>query len=149
MAKPAIRVCGAPRAYLVTALGYTWDKVHDEAEPLEHTASNELINRMATVLGEPSVDPHGAPIPTARGKVATPVYRSLGDLAIGEEARVACVEDEDAGLLRYVTSLHLLPGATVRLLGREPFGAPLSIRVGSRTQRVGPELAARVFVRGA
>lgn len=135
-------------AYLVRALGYTWDKVHDEAERLEHTASDELIDRMAGVMGEPAVDPHGAPIPTARGKVAPAASRSLEDLAVGEQAQIASVEDENAELLRHLASLRLLPGTNVRLLGRDPFGGLLAIRVGSRTHRVGPALAARVFVRG-
>jgi len=136
-------------AYLVTALGYTWDRVHNEAERLEHTASDELIDRMAAAIGEPTVDPHGAPIPTARGAVAEHAYRALGDLAVGEEARIAQVEDEDAELLRYLGSLRLVPGATIRYLGQEPFGGSLTIRVGSRTRRIPPALAERVFVREA
>jgi DtxR family Mn-dependent transcriptional regulator len=133
-------------AYLVTALGYTWDLVHKEAERLEHSASDELIDRMATLIGDPTVDPHGAPIPTAGGKVAEAATRALADLTVGEEARIARVEDEDAEFLRYLTALHLLPGATVRLVGREPFGGSLQVRVASRTRRVGPSAAARVFV---
>jgi DtxR family Mn-dependent transcriptional regulator len=133
-------------AYLVTALGYGWDRVHDEAERLEHSVSDELINRMAAAIGEPTVDPHGAPIPTARGTLTDPAYRSLGELAVGEEARIAHVEDDDAEMLRYLASLRLIPGARVRYLGREPFGGSLAIRVGSRTRRVTPSLAGRVFV---
>ena len=133
-------------AYLVTALGYTWDQVHDEAERLEHTASDDLVNRMARAIDEPDVDPHGAPIPTTRGTVAEQASRSLDELAAGEEARVVRVEDDDAEFLRYLASLKLVPGAAVRLIGREPFGGPLAIRVGTRTHRVGPTLAARVFV---
>lgn len=134
-------------AYLVTALGYTWDRVHDEAERLEHTASDELIGRMAAAIGDPTSDPHGAPIPTAGGTVAEHAYRALGDLAVGEEARIALVEDEDAELLRYLGSLQLVPGATIRFLGQEPFGGSLTIRVGSRTRRIAPALAERVLVR--
>jgi DtxR family Mn-dependent transcriptional regulator len=133
-------------AYLVTALGYGWDRVHDEAERLEHSVSDELINRMAAAIGEPTADPHGAPIPTARGTLTEPAYRSLGELAVGEEARIAHVEDDDGGILRYLASLRLIPGARVRYLGREPFGGSLAIRVGSRTRRVTPSLAGRVFV---
>jgi DtxR family Mn-dependent transcriptional regulator len=133
-------------AYLVTALRYTWDRVHDEAERLEHSASDELINRMAKAIGEPAVDPHGAPIPTARGTVADPACRSLGELAIGEEARIAKVEDDDGEMLRHLASLRLIPGASVRYLGQEPFGGSLTIRVGARTRRVTPSLASRVFV---
>jgi DtxR family Mn-dependent transcriptional regulator len=133
-------------AYLVTALGYGWDRVHDEAERLEHSVSDELINRMAAAIGEPTADPHGAPIPTARGTLTEPAYRSLGELAVGEEARIAHVEDDDGEMLRYLASLRLIPGARVRYLGREPFGGSLAIRVGSRTRRVTPALAGRVFV---
>jgi DtxR family Mn-dependent transcriptional regulator len=133
-------------AYLVTALGYSWDRVHDEAERLEHSVSDELINRMAAAIGEPTADPHGAPIPTARGTVTEPVYRSLGELTVGEEARIAHVEDDDGEALRYLASLRLIPGARVRYLGREPFGGSLAIRVGARTRHVTPSLADRVFV---
>jgi len=133
-------------AYLVTALGYAWDEVHSEAERLEHAASPELINRMAAAIGEPEVDPHGAPIPTAHGKLEEPKYRTLGDLALGEKARIVRVEDEDPELLRYLASLRFVPGATVSLVKREPFEGPLTIRVGSRTHVIGVPLAGRVFV---
>jgi DtxR family Mn-dependent transcriptional regulator len=133
-------------AYLVTALGYSWDRVHDEAERLEHSVSDELINRMAAAIGEPTADPHGAPIPTARGTLTEPAYRSLSELAVGEQARIAHVEDDDGEILRYLASLRLIPGARVRYLGQEPFGGSLAIRVGSRTRRVTPSLAGRVFV---
>jgi DtxR family Mn-dependent transcriptional regulator len=133
-------------AYLVTALGYPWDEVHSEAERLEHAASPELINRMAAAIGEPAVDPHGAPIPTAHGKLEEPRYRSLGDLAPGEKARIVRVEDEDPELLRYLASLRFVPGATVRCLKKEPYEGPLTIRVGTKAHVIGPPLAARVFV---
>jgi len=133
-------------AYLVTALGYAWDEVHSEAERLEHAASPRLINRMAAAIGEPQVDPHGAPIPTAHGKLSEPRYRTLGDLAPGEKARIVRVEDEDPELLRYLASLRFVPGATVSCLKREPYEGPLTIRVGSKTHMVGPPVAARIFV---
>ncbi len=133
-------------AYLVTALGYTWDEVHSEAERLEHAASPELIQRMAAAIGEPAVDPHGAPIPTAHGKLEEPKYRTLGDLAPGEKARIVRVEDEDPELLRYLAALRFVPGATVSCLKKEPYEGPLTIRVGSKAHIIGPPLAARVFV---
>jgi DtxR family Mn-dependent transcriptional regulator len=133
-------------AYLVTALGYAWDEVHSEAERLEHAASPELINRMAAAIGEPAVDPHGAPIPTAHGTLEEPRYRTLGDLAPGEKARIVRVEDEDPELLRYLASLRFVPGASVRCLKKEPYEGPLTIRVGSKAHIIGPPLAARVFV---
>ena len=133
-------------SYLVSALGYAWDEVHEEAERLEHAASPELVNRMAAAIGEPAVDPHGAPIPTAHGTLEEPKVRSLGDLAVGDRAQIARVEDEDPALLRYLASLRFLPGAAVQLVKREPFEGPLTIRVGQKTHVIGPALAARVFV---
>lgn len=136
-------------AYLVTALGYSWDEVHIEAERLEHAATPELINRMAAAIGEPAVDPHGAPIPTAHGKLEEPRYRTLGDLAAGERAKIVGVEDEDPELLRYLASLRFIPGATVSCLKKDPYDGPLTIRVGSKTHVIGLPLAARVFVNTA
>src|SRR2546428_7180385 len=133
-------------AYLVTALGYAWDEVHVEAERLEHAASPELVNRMAAAIGEPAVDPHGAPIPTAHGKLEEPKYRTLGDLAPGEKAQIAHVEDEDPELLRYLGSMRFVPGTTVSCLKKEPYEGPLTIRVGAKTHVIGLPLAARIFV---
>ncbi|MDQ6830509.1 MAG: metal-dependent transcriptional regulator, partial [Gemmatimonadota bacterium] len=78
-------------AYLTRALGYDWDRVHDEAERLEHAASDELIDRMAAAIGEPTVDPHGAPIPTRDGAIDERDFVSLADLEVNAAARVVQV----------------------------------------------------------
>jgi DtxR family Mn-dependent transcriptional regulator len=136
-------------AYLVRALGYGWDGVHEEAERLEHAASDTLIDRMAQAIGEPLTDPHGAPIPTREGKIDETVHQSLADAAVGARTRVVLVGDEDPGMLRYLDSLGLRPGVEVILTDRAPFDGPLTIRVGSETQQVGSALAARVMVASA
>ncbi|HXQ77710.1 MAG TPA: metal-dependent transcriptional regulator, partial [Gemmatimonadaceae bacterium] len=89
-------------AYLAQALGYAWDRVHEEAERLEHAASDELIDRMAANIGEPEVDPHGAPIPTRDGAVDETEYRSLAELGVGASGSVVRVADEDPAMLRYL-----------------------------------------------
>jgi len=133
-------------AYLVRALGYGWDRVHDEAERLEHAASDELIDRMAEVIGEPVTDPHGAPIPTREGKIAETPRWTLADAAVGSTTLVVRVSDEDPGMLRYLDSLGLKPGAEVTLTERAPFDGPLTLAIGQATCRVGSSLAARVLV---
>jgi DtxR family transcriptional regulator, Mn-dependent transcriptional regulator len=133
-------------SYLAQALGYAWDRVHDEAERLEHAASDELIDRMAQAIGEPLFDPHGAPIPTRDGAVAESVSRPLGELAVGQVARVLRIRDEDPALLRYVDELTLRPGARVTLVARAPYGGPLTVDVDGREQSVGPALAAEIQV---
>jgi DtxR family Mn-dependent transcriptional regulator len=136
--------------YLTEVLGYPWDRVHDEAERLEHAASEELIERMADALGDPAHDPHGAPIPSREGTVEEASLRTLADAAEGERVRVRRVMDEDGARLRYLAELGIRPGARVRVLDRAPFGGPISLAVGgadSETARsVGPALAAQVFV---
>jgi DtxR family Mn-dependent transcriptional regulator len=133
-------------AYLAGALGYPWDRVHAEAERLEHAASDELIDRMASAIGEPDVDPHGAPIPTREGAVDERRLVSLAELALDRWARVLRVSDEDPGMLRYLAAIDIVPGAELIVEGREPFGGPITLRVGQTLRSVGPELATHVRV---
>jgi DtxR family Mn-dependent transcriptional regulator len=133
-------------AYLTKALGYPWDLVHDEAERLEHAASDELIDRMAAAIGEPATDPHGAPIPTREGEIDEGTPLTLAELALGEHARVVRVSDDDAPRLRYLSEVGLTPGADVLILSRAPFGGPLALRVSGVERLIGPTLAAVVMV---
>ena len=96
--------------YLVEALGYGWDEVHDEAERLEHHISEALEARMAAVLGDPTVDPHGDPIPRLDGSVSTVVEQRLLDLNPGQTAVVGRVSDQDPERLRYLQQLGIRPG---------------------------------------
>ena len=133
-------------SYLATVLGYPWDRVHAEAERLEHAASDELIDRMAAALGDPAFDPHGAPIPTREGAVDERRHLALVDLAPGARARVVRVSDEDGALLRYLSELALTPGAELTLVERAPFDGPLTLLVGEARPAVGPSVAAQVLV---
>lgn len=133
--------------YLVQALGYRWDEVHEEAERLEHAASQDFIDRLAAAIGEPTVDPHGAPIPTREGAVEELRFRTLAEVPAGAVAEVMHVADEDPSLLRYLADLAITPGSRVRVLDHAPFDGPISIEVGKRTRAIGPALASRVLVR--
>ncbi len=133
-------------SYLTEKLGYPWDRVHDEAERLEHAASDELVEHMATALGNPTADPHGAPIPTADGHVDERRHLSLAELDVGQRARMVRVSDKNPRLLRYLAEIDLTPGAEVRVLERAPFDGPLTLRVGATEPVVGLGLAAQVLV---
>lgn len=139
--------------FLARVLGYPWDEVHEEAERLEHTASDTLIDRMVAALNEPTVDPHGAPIPTRDGTVHEPRYRSVADLAPGERSRVVRVHDDDPARLRYLGELGLIPGAAVVVITHAPFDGPIVLRVGtgarSTESTIGPALARAVMVEPA
>jgi DtxR family transcriptional regulator, Mn-dependent transcriptional regulator len=134
-------------SYLVRALGYRWDEVDAEAERLEHAASDRFVDRMAESIGEPTVDPHGAPIPSREGAVAEQRYRPLADLAAGATAEVMQVSDDDPSLLRHLDDLAIRPGSVVRLVERAPFGGPITLVIGRVARVVGPALAERILVR--
>jgi len=133
-------------AYLTRALGYPWDRVHDEAERLEHAASDELIDRMAASIGEPTTDPHGAPIPTREGEITERVLLTLADLEARQRGTVVQVSDDDAERLRYLGELGLVPGVQVTVLERAPYDGPIRLRVGHAERLVGPTLAGSVLV---
>src|SRR5215212_3067525 len=107
-------------SYLTTALGYSWDRVHDEAERLEHAASDELIDRMAAAIGEPSTDPHGSPIPTREGTLEEPPLVPLDEVEAGARVSIRRVGDRDAEQLRYLAELGITPGRRVEVLARAP-----------------------------
>jgi DtxR family Mn-dependent transcriptional regulator len=132
-------------AYLAQALEYPWDRVHAEAERLEHAASDELVDRMAATMGEPEVDPHGAPIPTRDGSVDETEYTSLADLAVDIPGIVMRVTDEDPAMLRYLAELSVVPGKRVTVKSRAPYGGPITLAVGRQEISVGPALAAHVL----
>lgn len=132
-------------AYLVAFLGYDWDTVHAEAEQLEHAVSPMLIERMARALGNPSVDPHGDPIPTPDGSVTEVAYTPLTELEPGVAAEVRRVDSSDAERLRYLASVGLKPGVGVRVLECHPFQGPITVITSGGAQVVGHELAALVY----
>ena len=127
--------------FLVDVLGYTWDRVHEEAERLEHVASEEMIDRMARVLGEPAEDPHGAPIPVTGETFTEAHFPSLAELAPGRPAVLRRVPDEDPAALRYLAGLNLVPGVEVEVLDRAPFNGPITVRVGDSNQVLGKEIS--------
>ena len=134
-------------SYLAQALGYAWDRVHDEAERLEHAASDELIDRMAAAIGEPAHDPHGAPIPTREGSVDEQRLTSIDELPVGVRARVRRVSDRDGDRLRYLAELHVTPGTVVEVIERAPFDGPIRLRLEDGSERsVGRQLARQVLV---
>ncbi len=137
--------------YLTEVLGYSWDVVHGEAERLEHAASEELIERMAAALGDPRLDPHGAPIPTRDGRVEEASLRTLAAAEVGEQVRVRRVEDGDPARLRYLAELGIRPGALVRILDKAPFDGPITVWVGEggatgTARAIGVSLGGQVYV---
>jgi DtxR family Mn-dependent transcriptional regulator len=133
--------------YLSQALGVPWDRVHDEAEKLEHVLSEELEDRMDAVLGNPVFDPHGAPIPGRDGTIQRVETRSLATVASGEKVEVVEVTDGDSGLLRYLGEMEMYPGTVIRIIEVQPYHGPLKIRTRGREVVLGRRAAGNIQVR--
>lgn len=132
--------------YLKEALGYTWDKVHDEAEHLEHHISEEFEERMDVLLGFPSYDPHGAPIPTKDGELPPSDFDALTTLEPGTRAIIRRVSDDDPEKLRYLGGLNLYPSTRIEVLHREPFNGSTKILADGETHSLSKELCDAIYV---
>jgi DtxR family transcriptional regulator, Mn-dependent transcriptional regulator len=133
--------------YLTEAFGMPWDQVHAEAEKLEHVLSEELEELIARKLGDPTVDPHGDPIPGRDGSIDEPETRSMADLAPGERAVFLRVSDSDPDMLRYLAERGIKPGQELEVVDKQPFGGPLFVRIAGREHALGGALARAMRVR--
>jgi DtxR family Mn-dependent transcriptional regulator len=118
-------------AYLIEALGYSWDEVHTEADHLEHAISEDLEARIAAFLGDPRSDPHGAPIPLKDGSLPRRREVRLTDVAVGQGGEVSRVPDEDPEMLRYFDRVGLRPPHHLEVTDRGPFEGPVLVRIGN------------------
>jgi DtxR family transcriptional regulator, Mn-dependent transcriptional regulator len=127
--------------YLSEAFGMPWDQVHAEAEVLEHVLSEELEELIAAKLGDPSVDPHGDPIPGRDGSIDEPETRSLADLGAGDRALFLRVSDSNPDMLRYLAERNIRPGQELEVVDEQPFGGPLFVRIAGGEHALGGALA--------
>jgi DtxR family Mn-dependent transcriptional regulator len=132
--------------FLAEVLEMPWDRVHAEAEVLEHHISEELEELIAAKLGEPARDPHGDPIPDRELSLAADDSIPLDELAEGRLATFVRVSDSDAEMLRYLGDRGVHPGLRLRLIGREPFGGPTTVEVEGVEHPLGLELVQRMRV---
>src|SRR5215217_5460729 len=126
--------------YLAEALGVPWDRVHAEAEILEHAISPELSERIAEALGNPTRDPHGDPIPGRDGEIEETPTRPLSELDPGQAGRFVRVSDSDPEMLRYLSERGISPGDAFEVLSKEPFEGPISVRFGDALHVLGGAL---------
>jgi DtxR family Mn-dependent transcriptional regulator len=132
--------------YLAQSLGLPWDRVHDEAEVLEHHISEELEELIAAKLGDPTHDPHGDPIPTRELEIVEQRTVALDSLEPGARGRFARVSDHDPEMLRYLAERGIAPGDDFEVVDKQPFGGPLFVRFGDETHVVGGGLAGAMRV---
>ena len=133
--------------FLVKVLGLDWSAVHDEADRLEHAVSDTVLERIDLLLGHPTVDPHGDPIPSAKGQVLEPALLSLADCPLGVQQRVARVLDQDPEFLQFLERQGLMPGATLIVAKREPQSEAVKVRVPQRDEvSLGMATAGKILV---
>ncbi|MBR9977946.1 MAG: metal-dependent transcriptional regulator [Bacteroidetes bacterium] len=135
--------------FLYQTLGYSWDEVHDEACRLEHVISDRFEEGLVKLLGNPTHDPHGDPIPDHKLRLGRTATEALSALHPGDRVVVERVDDKDAELLRYLAGKSVLPGRRILVLSRSNFDGNLSLQVSGCRGKVvlGPEIAERIFVR--
>ncbi len=131
--------------FLVKVLGFEWDQVDADAERLEHAVSDRLIERIDAVLGHPQVDPHGAPIPDASGKISDIATTRLSELAAGQAGRVRRVSDRDPELLQYLAERAIQLDTVLRVSSRGPFGS-MVVCAGDREANLPREAAESIEV---
>jgi DtxR family Mn-dependent transcriptional regulator len=147
MALEVIRHHRLLESYLSEALGMPWDRVHEEAEVLEHYISEELESLIAAKLGDPSHDPHGDPIPGADlARPAGEEGRPLDSLQEGQSGVFTRVSDSDPRMLRYLAERGIRPGARLSVTARQPFGGPIHVEVDGREHALGGDLVRRMRV---
>jgi DtxR family transcriptional regulator, Mn-dependent transcriptional regulator len=132
--------------YLKEALGYSWDKVHDEAEHLEHHISEEFEDRIAEMLGHPTHDPHGDPIPAKDGTLPQAFTRALASVSEGETVTIRRVSDAEPEFLRYCATIGITPYVQASIVARTPINHTITIAVDSTLHVIGERAAAQIFV---
>jgi DtxR family transcriptional regulator, Mn-dependent transcriptional regulator len=146
MALEVIRHHRLLELYLAEALGYTWDKVHEEAERLEHVISEEFEEKIFETLGRPTRDPHGDPIPTKDGTIVGAEHDRLSDLEPGATGVIRQVSDSNAEMLRYLGMRGLVPDTAVEVLDKAPFNGPITVKTGETSHVLGRDLASHIRV---
>lgn len=132
--------------FLHETLDLPWDRVHAEAEKIEHVLSDDLEDRIAQKLGDPVADPHGDPIPSKAGKMPLPPMPRLADLEVGDSATIQRIGAQEPEQLRYLAGLGVMPNAHVQILEQVPFGGPMRLRVGSAEHVLDERFTRQIWV---
>ena len=132
--------------YLQDTMGVPWEKVHEEADKMEHIISEEIEDRINKLLNNPTIDPHGAPIPTKDGYVSNDNFRRLSQAKKGEDLVIKRVDEEDSKKLVYLADKGLYPNTALKVTNVEPFNGPITIEIDNTEIIVGNKIADSVFV---
>lgn len=147
LAKMIVRKHRLWEVFLVEKLDFPWDEVHVIAEQLEHIKSEKLINRLDDFLGNPTEDPHGDPIPNAKGQIVTIEKHLLSELVENQKGICVGVKDSSADFLKYLDKQEIALGSTIEIISRETFDLSLKIRVDQKELTISNKIAGNIYVK--
>lgn len=133
--------------FLVEKLGFAWDEVHEVAEELEHIKSEKLINQLDQFLNFPRFDPHGDPIPNAKGEIKKIEKQLLSEIEVGKTITCVGVKDTSVDFLQYLNKLNILLGTKMKVIDKEPFDGTLKIEVNTTVLVISDKIANNLYVK--
>lgn len=146
-AKMIVRKHRLWEVFLVDKLGFNWDEVHEVAEELEHIKSEQLVNKLDAFLGFPTEDPHGDPIPNAKGEVKSVEKKLLSEIEVGAACVCVGVKDSSSEFLQYLDKQRIALGSDMKILDIEPFDQSYTLQLDQRELTVTKKIASNLYVR--
>ena len=146
-AKMIVRKHRLWEVFLVEKLNFPWDEVHDIAEQLEHIKSEKLINKLDDFLGNPTEDPHGDPIPNAKGQIISVEKQLLSELSENQIGICVGVKDSSSEFLKYLDKQGIALGSKIEIIEKETFDSSLKIKVDSKELAISNKIAGNLFVK--
>ncbi|MDR6969056.1 DtxR family Mn-dependent transcriptional regulator [Flavobacterium arsenatis] len=146
-AKMIVRKHRLWEVFLVEKLDFSWDEVHDVAEELEHINSEKLINKLDAFLGFPTEDPHGDPIPNAKGEIKKMDKKLLSELKLNQKSICVGVKDSSSNFLKYLDKQQIALGSTIEIMEKESFDASLIVLVNGNEMNISHKIASNLYVK--
>ena len=146
-AKMIVRKHRLWEVFLVEKLNFPWDEVHDIAEQLEHIKSEQLINKLDDFLGNPTEDPHGDPIPNAKGQIISIEKQLLSELTENQTGICVGVKDSSSEFLKYLDKQEIALGSRIEIIEKETFDSSLKIKLDSKELTISNKIAVNLFVK--
>jgi len=146
-AKMIVRKHRLWEVFLVEKLKFSWDEVHDIAEQLEHIKSEQLINKLDDFLGNPTEDPHGDPIPDAKGRIIAIEKQLLSELLSNQTGICVGVKDNSSDFLKYLDKQQIGLGTKIEVLAKETFDLSLKIKINNTELVISNKIASNLFVK--
>ena len=146
-AKMIVRKHRLWEVFLVEKLGFNWDEVHEVAEELEHIKSEQLVNKLEAFLGFPTEDPHGDPIPNAKGEVLVIEKKLLSEIEVGIACVCVGVKDSSSEFLQYLDKQKIALGSNIKILDIEPFDQSYTLMIDERELTITKKIASNLYVK--